>query len=76
MFLASFFGCLFALLFVAIGAWGIFKMKMRRFVAQNAVEIGHRVKQEMSPEELREMETFTRQFLPREPQAPSEGEAP
>ena len=70
MFLASFLGCLFALAFVAIGAWGVFKWKMRRFAVQNASEIARRAKREMTPDELRQMEDFAREFATRNPQSP------
>lgn len=62
MFLSAFLGCLFALTFVTLGAWGILKWRTKRFLSKNAKEIADRFKQDLSPSELAEMEAFAREF--------------
>lgn len=64
IFLASFLGCLFALGFVAIATWGIIKWRTRRFLAANAQDMARRIKAEMSPDEMREMQKFASEFVP------------
>lgn len=76
IFLAAFLGCLFAMTFVAIAAYGVIKWRTRRFLAKNAQEIAARIKAEMTPEEQREMQAFARQFMPHADSAGPESPPP